>query len=331
MTKDDWRSIKEHLPKGPTGNETIALWLFDLGLLAFAWSLWLAGGLERLAALILGMLALLQIYLIMHEAIHYSVSNTRIYNEVVGHVCSWLIGLPFLPRRRSHLGHHAWAAHPSRDPENKKMIQKFSVMTDREARTLEFIWRHWIPMLAFNHFISHWLAPFQYRDTRAHRSKSNTEFASCAVYLAGYVVAGTLAWRAGVLSNLIAFAAILWIALLVAVELVNLPHHAEIPLLAHDAARPPLWEQDVVSHSCAHLPVWSRWVILNFNLHVAHHAYPWLPWHALPRAQRLIDATQVTGLPNQTHEWAFAITKRRRPLLELMGHFFDKRRPSSRR
>ncbi|WP_232428543.1 fatty acid desaturase [Burkholderia ubonensis] len=85
------------------------------------------------------------------------------------------------------------------------------------------------------------------------------------------------------------------------------------------------------SHRCAHLPIWLRWVILNFNLHIVHHAYPWLPWHELPRAQRLVDALQSSGTGNQTNEWAFATTKRRRPLLELMRHFFDKRGSSSRR
>ncbi|MGY4730735.1 fatty acid desaturase family protein [Burkholderia pyrrocinia] len=329
MTKDEWYSIKEQLPHGPTGNETIALWLFDLALLAAAWPLWLAGGFSRIPALLLAMLALLHLYLIMHDALHYSVSSTRFYNEVVGHLCSWIIGLPFLPRRRSHLGHHAWTAHPSRDPENRKMIQKFSVMTEREARTLEFIWRHWIPMIALNHFLSHWIDPFHHRSSRPHRS--NTEFAFSAIYVIGYAAVGTLAYRAGLLGELVAFWVILWVALLVAVELINLPHHAEIPLLPHDAVRPQFWEQDAVSHSCAHVPIWSRWVILNFNLHVVHHAYPWLPWHDLLRAQRLVDAMQSSNAPGQTHEWAFAATKRRRPLLELMGHFFDKRRASSQR
>ena len=330
MTKDEWHSIKEQLPNGPTGGETSALWLFDRALLAAAWPLWLSGGFARLAALVLAMLALLHLYLIMHEALHYSVSNTSFYNEFVGHICGWIIGLPFLPRRRSHLGHHAWTAHPSRDPENRKMISKFSVMTEREARMLEFIWRHWIPMIAFNHFVSHWVSPFQRGNTRAQRAKSNTELAFAILYLIGYAAVGTLAYYAGVFGNLVAFVVILWVALLVAVELVNLPHHAEVRLLPHDAARPPFWEQDVVSHSCAHLPIWSHWVILNFNLHVVHHAYPWLPWHALPRAQRLVDAVQSTAPSDQTHEWAFAVTKRRRPLLDLMGHFFDKRGASFR-
>ncbi|MDR6500237.1 fatty acid desaturase [Burkholderia ambifaria] len=117
------------------------------------------------------MLALLHLYLIMHEALHYSVSNTRFYNEVVGHICGWIIGLPFLPRRRSHLGHHAWTAHPPKDPEYRKMIRKFSVMTEREARMLEFIWRHWIPMMAFNHFVSHWASPFQRDGIRFFRNR----------------------------------------------------------------------------------------------------------------------------------------------------------------
>ncbi|NIE55265.1 MULTISPECIES: fatty acid desaturase [unclassified Burkholderia] len=329
MTQDEWRSVKATLPNGPTGHLTLALWFADVALLAAAWVLWLAGGPGRIAALVLATLALIHLYLIMHEALHNAASRTRACNEAIGHLCGWIIGLPYLPRRRTHLGHHAWTAHPTRDPENRKMIQKFSVMTERGARTLEFIWRHWIPMMAFNHFLSHWIAPFLQRDTPAHRAKSNTEIAFSAIYLAGYAAVGALAYRAGVLGSLIAFSTILWIVLLMAVELLNLPHHAEIPLLADDAARPPLWEQDVVSHSCANVPLWSRWVILNFNLHVAHHAYPWLPWYDLPRAQRLLDAVSTAEAPRQTHEWAFAVTKRRRPLLELMGHFFDKRGASS--
>ena len=208
------------------------------------------------------------------------------------------------------------------------MIQKFSVMTERGARTLEFIWRHWIPMMAFNHFLSHWIAPFLHRDTPAHRAKSNTEIAFSALYLAGYAAVGALAYRAGVLGSLIAFSTILWIVLLMAVELLNLPHHAEIPLLADDAARPPLWEQDVVSQLRQRSPL----VTLGdpeFQPSRRPSCVPWLPWYDLPRAQRLLDAVSTAEAPRQTHEWAFAVTKRRRPLLELMGHFFDKRGASS--
>ncbi|WGS45630.1 fatty acid desaturase [Burkholderia sp. JSH-S8] len=325
MTKDEWLSVKKQLPQGPTGAATIALWLADLALLAAAWTMWHSGGWWCVPAYLVGMLAVLHFYLIMHEATHAAVSRVAFVNDGIGHVCSWIIGLPFLPRRRSHLGHHAWTAHPTGDPENRKMIEKFSVMTEKEARSLEFMWRHWIPMMAFNHILSHWIASFQPQRSRADRGKPNREWAYAIAYLIGYAAVGAIAFASGVLGELVAFAALLWLTLLLAVELLNLPHHAEIPLLAHDAKRPPLWEQDVVSHSCASVPIWSRWVILNFNLHVVHHAYPWLPWHDLPRAQQLVDATPSAEASSQQHEWAFAITNRRRPLLELMGHFFDKR------
>jgi len=329
MTKDEWLSVKARVPKGPMGAATIVLWLVDLALLAEAWALWSRGGFARLSALILGVLALLHIYLIMHEALHFAVSRKLIINECVGHVCGWIIGLPFLPRRGSHLGHHAWTAHPTGDPENKKMIEKFSVITEKEARTLEFVWRYWIPMIAFNHFLSHWITPFQHNHTRTQRSRLKVEKAFTVLYLIGYAAVGVTAYRYGSLGQLAIFATILWLALLIAVELLNLPHHAEIPLLPLDAKRPPLWEQDVVSHSCASVPLWSRWVILNFNLHVVHHAFPWLPWHQLPKAQRLVDAIQASDMSSQTNEWRFAVLNRRRPLLKLMGHFFDKRDTSS--
>ncbi|PCE27233.1 fatty acid desaturase family protein [Burkholderia ubonensis] len=325
MTKDEWLAVKEQLPQGPTGGATIALWCADLALLVAAWLLWCHGGLARIPAFLLGVLALLHLYLIMHEALHFAVSRVSFWNEGVGHVCAWVIGLPFLPRRRTHLAHHAWTAHPTGDPENKKMIDKFSVMTEKEARKLEFIWRYWIPMIAFNHIITHWIASFRPEDTRSRRSNPNTERMHAIIYLLGYAGIAALAFAWGVLGELVAFAAVLWLTLLLAIEMLNLPHHAEIPLLAHDAKRPPLWEQDVVSHSCASVPIWSRWVILNFNLHVVHHAFPWLPWHQLPHAQRLVDATHSAESSCMNDEWTFALVKRRRPLLELMGHFFDKR------
>ncbi|PXX21590.1 MULTISPECIES: fatty acid desaturase [Burkholderia] len=324
MTKDEWLEMSSQLPRDTQGIRTVSLWFADLAILGAAWRLWIAAPLiAKPLAWMLAMVALIQLYLIMHEAIHTSVCRHRLLNDAIGHFCGWVIGLPFLPRRRSHLAHHAWTAHPIRDPENKGMIEKFSVMSEKEAGKLEFAWRHWIPMMAFNHFIRHWLLSFERKRNgpRSMQSKRERRFAS--LYLVGYLSVYLLAVMHHVALNLILFAAPLWIAMLIAIELLNLPHHAEIPLLPVDAQRPPLWEQDVVSHSCGSLPVWSTYIILNFNLHVAHHAFPWLSWHQLGRAQDLLAAHDRST--RQMNEWSFSLINRRRPLLHLMGHYFDKR------
>jgi len=97
---------------------------------------------------------------------------------------------------------------------------------------------------------------------------------------------------------------------LMAVELLNLPHHAEAPLLPAEAARLPYWEQDTVTHSCAPLPVWSRLVIFNFNLHIAHHAFPAARWYRLPRIQRAIVSCAAAPGEYRMDEWRWALANR---------------------
>lgn len=104
-------------------------------------------------------------------------------------------------------------------------------------------------------------------------------------------------------------------------ELANLPHHAEAPLI--DAAQPlPFWKQAPVTHGCKPVPVWSTFVLLNFNLHVAHHAFPWVPWHKLRQAHRLISETDPSMAALGDHEIAWAVSRRRRGFMEVMGHYF---------
>ncbi|TDA47809.1 fatty acid desaturase family protein [Burkholderia pyrrocinia] len=324
MTKDEWLIASAQLPREKQGIKTVILWFADCAVLGLSWIFWLNVPIfAKPLALVFSAIALIHLYLILHEAIHRAVCANRSLNDMIGHLSGLLIGLPFLTRRRSHLAHHAWTAHPVNDPENKGMIEKFSVMSEKEATKLEFAWRHWIPVIAFNHFFRHWLLPFRRSEDRMWSAQTKKERQFAILYLVVYASILILAVTQHVMLAFIFFTVPLWIIMLVAVELLNLPHHAEIPLLPVDAQRPPLWEQDVVSHSCGSLPIWSTFIILNFNLHVAHHAFPWLSWHQLRHAQRLLEVYEPGA--DQMNEWSFALINRRRPLLRLMGHFFDKR------
>jgi fatty acid desaturase len=82
-------------------------------------------------------------------------------------------------------------------------------------------------------------------------------------------------------------------------EIVNLPHHADAPLVARPLE---LWEQVQVTHSSRALRFWSSVILLHFNLHTAHHLFPWLPWYDLPRANRELTRLfplQVRELPGE--------------------------------
>lgn len=326
MKKQEWREVSLRFVAARPRGITTFLFGADLLLLSASWYLAAGGGLvRRLSASVLLLLALLQLYLVLHEAIHRSASPHRRLNELIGHLCGWIIFLPFLPRQRNHLLHHVWAAHPTRDPENSKMIERFSVMTRGEATKVELLWRSWLPVMGLNHFLATWWSPFEER-RRGRRSRRYAKEARWAiVYVAAYAILAALVIVRGKTSLFVSWFFPPWFMLLVLAEMLNLPHHAEAPLLAKEAEALPYWAQDAVSHNCGSLPIWSKFVILNFNLHIAHHLFPSVPWYELPRVERLIQEKTGQVPAAFKNEFAWSLVNRRRPLLQLMGHFFDKR------
>src|SRR5262249_14961756 len=155
-----------------------------------------------------------------------SVARRRWVNHLVGNVCGWTFLLPFFTRQRNHLLHHVWAGHPVGDPENQKMIARFSVMTAADARRLELVWRLWLPVITLNHLVDHWRDPVRQlrAGNRSPRIVREARFA--LVYLAGYALVAAALAAAGHLASFLAWYLPPWIALLAFIELVNLPHHA---------------------------------------------------------------------------------------------------------
>src|SRR5262249_41613559 len=194
LTNPDWQSLNEQLSARPLRPITLLLLAADLALLAASWSLWSHGRWWAVLAWPLLLLALIHLYLILHEAIHGSVARRRWVNHLVGNVCGTTFLLPFFTRQRNHLLHHVWAGHPVGDPENQKMIARFSVMTAADARRLELVWRLWLPVITLNHFVDHWRDPVRQlrAGNRSPRIVREARFA--LVYLAGYaLVAAALA------------------------------------------------------------------------------------------------------------------------------------------
>jgi len=255
------------------------------------------------ATVLLLSVALLQLYLIHHECVHRAVFVDDRCNRWLGHALGFILMVPFLQRRRSHMLHHAWAGHLSRDPTNARAVARLSTFPPRALSLLDLLWRCWVPFLAINERLGLWLAPF--RDDLDPRSRK-IERVAVFVYLAGYALAASLL----IWSEKLELAAQLYVpalvTLLVAEELINLPHHLQAPLVS---SRLPLWSQDEVTDSCASLPVWSSVVLLHFNLHTAHHLFPALPWHKLPAAQKTLAGESASGF--LCHEFAWSWRQRR--------------------
>lgn len=319
MTRDQWETLKAHFHDLKPGLQTFSVIIFDLLALKAAWQL---GGFGSL----LLALVLLHAYLLLHEATHSAISKNTSLNDWVGHVAGWMILMPFLPRQRSHLLHHMWAGHPKGDPANHRLIQKFSVMTLAQELRLERIWRSWIPLLTLNDRLGMWLDPFQKRNAGGRSSRFTREIRSIYIDLLVYFIFIVLLTQTGCLQKFLVWYLPALLIQMFFEELTNLPHHAETFLLDEKDDALPYWEQHRVTHSCKSLPVWSRYVLLNFNLHTAHHLFPWVPWNGLPKVHSEIKKylPELEEEQETRNEWAWSIRSRRQPLLKIMGHYFDK-------
>ena len=332
MTRQDWELVKSQLHE-PIHWPTLGVMVLDL--LVFALSAWLAqqGPFARLLAIVPLTLVLHHAYLFAHDASHSAVSRNAWLNDLVGHVCSWLIAVPYLSRQRSHMLHHSFTGHPDRDPANKRVIERFAVMSDEQAKRLERIWSSWVPLLTLNDRIGLWRDGFRRHREKPAALRFRREVRANYAYFGAYLIALGLAAWSGQLASVVCWYLPAWALQLAMDELVNLPHHADTPLLKHDDEALPLWEQQRVTHSCKRLSFWSSCILLNFNLHIAHHLFPWVPWSGLPDAQRkLQNRAPELALEHVTrNELVWSLRNRKRPLLTIMQAYFDRipREPST--
>jgi fatty acid desaturase len=258
-------------------------------------------------------LALLHAYLIHHECVHRAVFARDKYNVALGELLGFALAYPFRARRRSHMLHHAWAGHLERDPTNARARARFATLSARQLHLLDRLWRSWLPFLALNERLGLWRSAFAGDGTRHARGERIYAALALTLYLAMLSMA---ALSSALRPVLLSYACGLFLLMMLE-ELVNLPHHIEAPTVAHKLA---LWEQDEVTHSCRPLPIWSSLVLLNFNLHTAHHLFPGLPWYRLPEAERVL-VTHTRAHQGQDHELAISLRLRRRAFADVFASY----------
>jgi fatty acid desaturase len=327
MNRDDWHRLKTDFQSLQTPWKTLVIISLDLALFAWSAKMGMTGsaGLAVVGSVLLT-LVLLHTYLILHEASHSAICQKRWLNDLAGHLSGWLIALPYLSKQRSHLLHHKWAGHPKGDPANRRLIRRFSVMTKDEAQRLERVWHSWLPLLNINDRIGLWLDPFQKRRSGIISPRIDKEIHAAYFYWIGYALLFTLLLSTGTCLQFLKWYLPAFIGLQFLEEMANLPHHAETPLLNENDEALPYWQQEQVTHSCKTVPIWSRFFMLNFNLHTAHHLFPWVPWSGLPQVHRAISQ-KIPDLESEqqtTNELDWSMKNRKRPLLKIMGHYFDK-------
>lgn len=225
------------------------------------------------AALLVQGVVLIFLFAPLHETVHRTAFRTRWLNDAVARACGFLLVLPADYFRAFHLEHHRFTQDPVRDPElagpplhNRRRwllhVSGLPYWRERFATTCRHAWG-----TVSETYVPPRLKPAIVREARAH--------------LALYALAAAASLAA-------ASPLLLWLWVLPA--LLGQPF-LRLYLLAEHNGCPLVPDMLANSRTTLAAPP-LRALCWNMNLHTAHHAYPAVPFHALPAADRLL-APQV--------------------------------------
>jgi len=211
----------------------------------------------------------------LHETIHRTAFATRGLNDVVAWLCGPPLLLPPGYFRAFHFAHHRSTQHPARDPE---------LATTRSGSLWGYLWRvsglpYWAERIRtlLRHAVGRvdegFIAPAQ-RPAVAREAR-------VLLGLCGAAAVASVATSSPA-------ALLYWIAPALLgqpfLRLFLLAEHFGCPSV------PDMLRNSRTTHSNAAV----RYLTWNMGYHTVHHAYPALPFHALPAAQRrLCDRCRV--------------------------------------
>jgi fatty acid desaturase len=232
-----------------------------------------------LPVLFLHGVALVFLFAALHETIHRTAFASRRLNDTVAWVCGALVLLPPNYFRAFHMTHHRFTQHPDRDSE----------LAAPKPTTLDaYLWYvtglpYWSERIrtTIRHALGQINEPFI---TRHLRSKIIWEAQTlCGIYVSVAIVSVILqSWM------------VIWYWIVPALlgqpvlRLFLLAEHTGCPLVP-----------DMFKNSRTTRSTWPlRRLAWNMTYHAEHHAYPALPYHALPKAHALLKnniAIQAPG------------------------------------
>ena len=222
---------------------------------------------------------------VVHETAHQTAFRTRAANYLLGHFAGFAVLLPYEYYRAYHWQHHRHTQDPEKDPElatplprTRAAIAWYWTGMPIWMGRARMLWRHGV----LGRVTVPWVPP----------EKRPLIVREARLYLLGYasvIAASALAGSAAALW--------LWIVPLMAGQLFLRPYLlAEHTGCAHTA--------DMLANTrTTYTNAFVHFFAWNMPFHVEHHAYPAVPFHALPRLNALLAshiANTAPGYPAAT-------------------------------
>jgi fatty acid desaturase len=224
-------------------------------------------------------IALIFLFAPLHEAIHRTAFRSRGLNDAFGFVAGLLLLLPREYFRAFHFAHHRFTQDPATDPE---------LATPKPATPARLIWHvTGIPM---------WIALFRgllaraagrlaepfYATDRVRQAVITESRLALAIYLAALI--GSIATGSTLLLWFWIVPVLLGQPML---RLYLLAEHGGCP------RNPDMLENTRTTYTNALMRV----LVWNGSFHAEHHAWPSIPFHALPRANTIVHDRLKTTAP----------------------------------
>lgn len=205
-----------------------------------------------------------------HEMAHRTAFKTRAINDVVGHIAGFMILLPLEYYRAYHWDHHRFTQNPEKDPELSFALPGSKAGLLWYWSGMPFWWSR--VRLLFMHAL-----PGRVSAPWIPSSKRGDIIREARYYLAGYSL------MVGVSAMLQSFALLwLWVVPVMVGQLFLRPY-----LMAEHTGCP--YSEDMLENTRTTYTNWMiRFFAWNMPFHSEHHAYPAVPFHALPKLNALL-------------------------------------------
>lgn len=222
---------------------------------------------------------LIFLFCALHETAHYTPFRTRAFSWALGNFAGFLLLLPFEYFRLFHWDHHRFTQDPARDPELGQpkpatpwaYLLHISGLPNWKTR-IATVGRHALSGRVTQPWIPEAKKPFVVREAR--------------VYAAGYA-------SVILLSAYLHTAVLLWLWILPALAgQVFLRNYLLAEHTGCDFSADPM-----ANTRTTYTNAWVRFFAWNMPYHVEHHAYPSIPFYALPQANTHLRSQIKVGDP----------------------------------
>jgi len=222
--------------------------------------------------------ALLQWFILLHEAGHGTLFKGRKRNLLLGHVASFFVGIPFFSWRQVHNLHHMWTGWQDRDPTTASLVPR--KLSSLEKGIVNCCWKYWIPLFGILYRIQNfWNIPRLEKFITSRHTIILMSLNSLGVLLA-YGLVFVLVGPGLILK----YFGLAFLLSLIMQETLLLSQHTHIPmeLSCGNRVQPHSSRLQEKFTRTLIFPNWiSRWILMSFDLHGKHHMYVNTPGYLL--------------------------------------------------